>query len=230
MPSSCGAAQCVPRTRSCRDGSAHPEQQFALPLPVLWFVFKNHVFDGLRRQRPQLSVVVLSPRRVVAFSRANLNRTATIPTVSIHAALTHVTHYRYDRLVTLSPQLVRLRPAPHCRTPILSYTMVVEPAGHFVNWQQDPQSNYVARLTFPEKVREFADRGRSRRRDVGLQPVRLLPRDPRPRAFPFAYERLAAARAAAVSRVASRRRRASPGTSPAIPRTARRTDRLAGRV
>jgi len=75
--------------------------------------------------------------------------------VSIHAALTHVTHYRYDRLVSLSPQLVRLRPAPHCRTPIVSYTMVVEPAGHFVHWQQDPQSNYLARLTFPELVREL---------------------------------------------------------------------------
>src|SRR6266498_3190063 len=75
--------------------------------------------------------------------------------VSIHAALTHITHYRYDRLVTLSPQLVRLRPAPHCRTPIVSYTMQVEPVGHFVHWQQDPQSNYLARLDFPEKVREL---------------------------------------------------------------------------
>ncbi len=75
--------------------------------------------------------------------------------MSIHAALTHITHYRYDRLVTLSPQLVRLRPAPHCRTPIVSYTMQVEPAGHFVHWQQDPQSNYLARLTFPEQVREL---------------------------------------------------------------------------
>jgi uncharacterized protein (DUF2126 family)/transglutaminase-like putative cysteine protease len=75
--------------------------------------------------------------------------------VSIHAALTHVTAYRYDRRVTLSPQLVRLRPAPHCRTPILSYAMRVEPDGHFVHWQQDPQSNYVARLTFPEPVHQL---------------------------------------------------------------------------
>lgn len=75
--------------------------------------------------------------------------------MSIHAALTHITHYRYDRLVGLSPQLVRLRPAPHCRTPIVSYTMQVEPAGHFVHWQQDPQSNYLARVTFPEQVREL---------------------------------------------------------------------------
>ena len=75
--------------------------------------------------------------------------------MSIHVALNHVTHYRYDRLVTLSPQLVRLRPAPHCRTPILSYSQRVTPPKHFLNWQQDPYSNYLARLTFPEKVREL---------------------------------------------------------------------------
>ena len=75
--------------------------------------------------------------------------------MSIHVALNHVTHYRYDRLVTLSPQLVRLRPAPHCRTAILSYSQRVAPPKHFLNWQQDPYSNYVARLTFPEKVREL---------------------------------------------------------------------------
>jgi transglutaminase-like putative cysteine protease len=66
-----------------------------------------------------------------------------------------VTQYRYDRAVELAPQLVRLRPAPHCRTPILSYSQRISPSGHFLNWQQDPQSNYVARLTFPEKVDEF---------------------------------------------------------------------------
>ena len=75
--------------------------------------------------------------------------------MSIHVALNHVTHYRYDRLVTLSPQIVRLRPAPHCRTRILAYSLRVEPAEHFINWQQDPEANYLARLTFPEKTREF---------------------------------------------------------------------------
>jgi uncharacterized protein (DUF2126 family) len=76
--------------------------------------------------------------------------------VPIHVALNHRTSYRYDRLVGLSPQIVRLRPAPHCRTPIISYSLRVTPATHFINWQQDPQSNYLARLTFPERVREFA--------------------------------------------------------------------------
>ena len=75
--------------------------------------------------------------------------------MSIHVALNHVTHYRYDRLVGLSPQIVRLRPAPHCRTRILSYSLQVLPVDHFINWQQDPQANYLARLVFPDPTREF---------------------------------------------------------------------------
>jgi uncharacterized protein (DUF2126 family) len=75
--------------------------------------------------------------------------------VSIHVALNHVTHYRYDRRVNLSPQVVRLRPAPHCRTRILSYSLRVEPATHFINWMQDPFANHLARLVFQEPTREF---------------------------------------------------------------------------
>jgi len=75
--------------------------------------------------------------------------------VSIHVALNHVTQYKYDRRVGLSPQVVRLRPAPHCRTPVLSYSLRIEPTKHFINWQLDPFSNYLARLVFLEKTTEF---------------------------------------------------------------------------
>ena len=75
--------------------------------------------------------------------------------MSIHVALNHVTHYRYDRLVSLGPQLVRLRPAPHCRTRILSYSLKVTPEKHFINWQQDPEANYLGRFVFPEKTDEL---------------------------------------------------------------------------
>ena len=75
--------------------------------------------------------------------------------MSIRVALNHKTEYRYDRLVTLNPHVVRLRPAPHCRTPILSYSLRVEPAEQFLNWQQDPYSNYLARLVFLEPARAF---------------------------------------------------------------------------
>jgi uncharacterized protein (DUF2126 family) len=75
--------------------------------------------------------------------------------MSIQVALHHRTTYSYDRLVALGPQVVRLRPAPHSRTPVLSYSLKVSPAEHFINWQQDPQGNHLARLVFPEKTRTF---------------------------------------------------------------------------
>ena len=76
--------------------------------------------------------------------------------MSIHVAIRHTTRYKFDRRVTLSPHVVRLRPAPHSRTPIVSYTMKVTPEKHFINWQQDPFGNYLARLVFPDKTSEFS--------------------------------------------------------------------------
>jgi uncharacterized protein (DUF2126 family) len=75
--------------------------------------------------------------------------------MTIKVALHHKTHYTFDRLVGLSPHEVRLRPAAHCRTPIESYSLKVKPAKHFLNWQQDPYGNWVARIVFPEKTREL---------------------------------------------------------------------------
>jgi uncharacterized protein (DUF2126 family)/transglutaminase-like putative cysteine protease len=73
--------------------------------------------------------------------------------VAIRIAINHKTEYRYERPVSVSPHVVRLRPAPHTRTPIESYSLKVLPDTHFINWQQDPFGNYLARLVFPEPVR-----------------------------------------------------------------------------
>ncbi len=75
--------------------------------------------------------------------------------MTIHVALSHVTTYDYDRPIQLGPQVIRLRPAPHCRSPILSYSLTVEPEQHFINWQQDPFANYQARLVLTKPTQRF---------------------------------------------------------------------------
>jgi uncharacterized protein (DUF2126 family) len=80
------------------------------------------------------------------------NRSSMSVAVSLH----HVTRYAYDRPVSLGPQMIRLRPAPHAHTRTSNYSLNVTPAQHQVNWQHDPHGNWVARYTFPEKTTEFA--------------------------------------------------------------------------
>ena len=75
--------------------------------------------------------------------------------MAIHVALHHLTHYRYDRAVAHGPHVVRLRPAPHTRTRILSHSQRITGGNHFIHWQQDPFSNWNARLTFPEPMEEL---------------------------------------------------------------------------
>jgi uncharacterized protein (DUF2126 family)/transglutaminase-like putative cysteine protease len=75
--------------------------------------------------------------------------------MGIQVALNHRTEYRYDKAVFLGPQVIQLRPAPHCRTPIMSYSLSVIPAQHILKWQLDPHSNYLARVLFSEKTTEF---------------------------------------------------------------------------
>lgn len=108
--------------------------------------------------------------------------------MGVKVLLHHHTQYTYAEAAALGPQIVRLRPAPHCRTPILSYSLQVAPAGHTLYWRQEPEGNQAAMLLFPGKTKEFSI-------DVELEtelnpfnPFDFL-LDPEVEVYPFRYPR-----------------------------------------
>ena len=107
--------------------------------------------------------------------------------MAIKVALKHHTEYRFDRRVALAPHVVRLRPAPHCRTPIESYSLKVWPKKHFINWQQDPFGNHLARLVFPEKTQALRIEVELIARMTVFNPFDFFLEDSA-RTFPFVYE------------------------------------------
>ena len=107
--------------------------------------------------------------------------------MSIRLAIEHRTAYSYDRPVNLGPHVIRLRPAPHCRTPILSYALEVLPAEHFVNWQQDPFGNYLARFVFPQPATELTIAVDLVADMTVINPFDFFV-DERARVWPFEYE------------------------------------------
>ncbi len=107
--------------------------------------------------------------------------------MAIHVALHHKTHYTYDRPVGHAPHVVRLRPAPHCRTPILSYSMKVRPTEHFINWQQDPFANWNGRLVFPGMSKELCIEVELVAEMAVYNPFDFF-LEPSAEIYPFAYE------------------------------------------
>ncbi|MHA6964428.1 transglutaminase family protein [Zobellella denitrificans] len=106
--------------------------------------------------------------------------------MTIRVALRHVTRYDFDKPVSLSPHLVRLRPAPHCRTPIEAYSLKVSGGEYFINWQQDPFGNHLARLVFPEKLRHLQVEVEVIAPQTVINPFDFFVED-YAKAFPFEY-------------------------------------------
>lgn len=108
--------------------------------------------------------------------------------MAIRVAINHKTEYRFDRPVSLSPHIIRLRPAVHSRTPVHSYSLKILPEKHFINWQQDPFGNYQARLVFPEKTSCLSVEVDLVAEMVVINPFDFFLEEPATK-FPFTYEK-----------------------------------------
>lgn len=106
--------------------------------------------------------------------------------MGIQVALHHRTHYRYGKPVLLGPQTVQLHPAPHCRTPVLNYSLAITPPEHTVSWHFDALSNHVARVLVPAKTPEFGTDVRLVVDLTAINPFDFLV-EPASATFPFAY-------------------------------------------
>ena len=133
--------------------------------------------------------------------------------MTLHVALTHRTAYHYDRVIGMAPQVIRLRPAPHCRTPILSYSLNIEPKLHFINWQQDPFANYCARVVLPEKTDRFVVTVDLVADMAVINPFDFFVEEGSTD-WPFAYDARTEERAAARTSSRCRRHRCSRNSSP----------------
>jgi transglutaminase-like putative cysteine protease len=111
--------------------------------------------------------------------------------MAIRVALHHKTLYRYDRPVQLAPHVVRLRPAPHCRTPIHAYSLQVFPTSYLIHWQQDPQANYQARLVFSDSTTEFSVTVDLIAEMVAIDPFDFF-LEPEAAQYPFTYDAISA--------------------------------------
>ena len=108
--------------------------------------------------------------------------------MSIRVGLFHKTSYKYDRLIEMGPQVVKLRPAVHCRTNVESYSLTVSPSDHFLNWMQDPHGNYLARCVFPKKVSELVVQVDLVANLSVINPFDFF-LEPDAESFPFRYEK-----------------------------------------
>ncbi len=139
--------------------------------------------------------------------------------MSIKASIYHLTHYKYDRPVVLGPQIIRLQPAPHSRTKVLSHSLKVEPANHFVNLQQDPYGNFLARFVFPEPVTELKIEVDLVADMTVYNPFDFFVEDRRPRHWPFDYPEDIARRSRDLPEAGAGRAAARQRSSPAIDRS-----------